>query len=132
VLGTRRGVHGTALEKIVDSALGPICSVVLITGAGGMFGGVLRASGIGSALGLALLLGIVIFAAYLIAVAARGPGIGNGRAGHGGGPGLARGPRRRLQPLQAAASFWPPQAPCSPVMSTTRASGSSVGSWAWT
>jgi GntP family gluconate:H+ symporter len=50
VLGTRRGVHGTALEKIVDSALGPICSVVLITGAGGMFGGVLRASGIGSAL----------------------------------------------------------------------------------
>ncbi|AXA95395.1 GntP family permease [Microbacterium laevaniformans] len=73
VLGTRRGVHGTALEKIVDSALGPICSVVLITGAGGMFGGVLRASGIGSALSDSLSsIGIpVIFAAYLIAVVLR-------------------------------------------------------------
>jgi gluconate:H+ symporter, GntP family len=73
VLGTRRGVHGSALEKIVDSALGPICSVVLITGAGGMFGGVLRASGIGSALSDSLSsLGIpVIFAAYLIAVVLR-------------------------------------------------------------
>src|SRR5699024_10067193 len=39
VLGFRRGESGTALEKIVDSSLGPICSVVLITGAGGMFGG---------------------------------------------------------------------------------------------
>jgi GntP family gluconate:H+ symporter len=35
---------------ILDDALGPICSIILITGAGGMFGGVLRASGIGSAL----------------------------------------------------------------------------------
>ena len=43
VLGFRRGENGSALEKIVDSSLGPICSVVLITGAGGMFGGVLRA-----------------------------------------------------------------------------------------
>ena len=50
VLGWRRGEKGTALEKVVDSALGPIASVVLITGAGGMFGGVLRASGIGDAL----------------------------------------------------------------------------------
>lgn len=73
VLGTRRGVHGTALEKIVDSSLGPICSVVLITGAGGMFGGVLRASGIGDALSDSLAsIGIpVIFAAYLIAVVLR-------------------------------------------------------------
>ena len=31
--------------------LGPVCSVILITGAGGMFGGVLRASGIGKAFG---------------------------------------------------------------------------------
>lgn len=37
-------------NKILDDALGPICSIILITGAGGMFGGVLRASGIGSAL----------------------------------------------------------------------------------
>jgi GntP family gluconate:H+ symporter len=39
---------------ILDDALGPICSIILITGAGGMFGGVLRASGIGSALTEAL------------------------------------------------------------------------------
>lgn len=73
VLGTRRGVGGTALEKIVDRSLGPICSVVLITGAGGMFGGVLRASGIGDALSDSLAsIGIpVIFAAYLIAVILR-------------------------------------------------------------
>ncbi|WP_454115276.1 GntP family permease [Microbacterium lacticum] len=73
VLGTRRGESGTALEKIVDRSLGPICSVVLITGAGGMFGGVLRASGIGGALSDSLAsIGIpVIFAAYLIAVVLR-------------------------------------------------------------
>lgn len=73
VLGTRRGVHGSALEQIVDRSLGPICSVVLITGAGGMFGGVLRASGIGDALAESLgALGIpVIFAGYLIAVILR-------------------------------------------------------------
>ncbi len=49
VFGFRRGENGTALEKVVDSALGPVCSVILITGAGGMFGAVLRASGIGDA-----------------------------------------------------------------------------------
>lgn len=73
VLGFRRGESGTALEKIVDSSLGPICSVVLITGAGGMFGGVLRTSGIGDALsetldGMGLPL---IVAAYVIAVVMR-------------------------------------------------------------
>lgn len=73
VLGTRRGENGTALEKIVDSALGPVASVILITGAGGMFGGVLRASGIGDALANTLSgLGIpIIFAAYIIAVIMR-------------------------------------------------------------
>ena len=73
VLGLRRGVEKTALEKLVDSSLGPICSVVLITGAGGMFGGVLRTSGIGDALADSLSgLGIpVILACYLIAVALR-------------------------------------------------------------
>ncbi|WP_043501866.1 GntP family permease [Georgenia sp. SUBG003] len=73
VLGTRRGEHGTALEKILDSSLGPICSVVLITGAGGMFGGVLRASGIGDALAETLDgIGLpVIVAAYVIAVVMR-------------------------------------------------------------
>jgi GntP family gluconate:H+ symporter len=73
VLGTRRGEHGTALEKVLDSSLGPVCSVILITGAGGMFGGILRASGIGDALSSSLGdLGLpVIVAAYLIAVILR-------------------------------------------------------------
>ncbi|GEO97169.1 GntP family permease [Kocuria turfanensis] len=73
VLGTRRGEHGTALEKVVDSALGPVASVILITGAGGMFGGILRASGIGDALASSLEgIGLpVIFAAYIIAVVLR-------------------------------------------------------------
>lgn len=42
------------IEKICDNALGPICAIVLVTGAGGMFGGVLRASGVGDALSGAL------------------------------------------------------------------------------
>ena len=73
VLGFRRGESGTALEKIVESSLGPICSVVLITGAGGMFGGVLRTSGIGAALSDTLEgIGLpVILAAYVIAVVMR-------------------------------------------------------------
>lgn len=73
LLGTRRGEKGTVLEKLVDSALGPISSVVLITGAGGMFGGVLRASGIGQAVSDLLSgMGIpIIIAVYLLAVALR-------------------------------------------------------------
>ncbi|TQL04607.1 GntP family permease [Cellulomonas sp. SLBN-39] len=73
VLGARRGVDKTALEKVLDSSLGPVCSVILITGAGGMFGGVLRASGIGDALASALeSVGLpVIVAAYLIALLLR-------------------------------------------------------------
>jgi len=73
VLGHRRGENGTALEKVLDSSLGPVCSVILITGAGGMFGGVLRASGIGDALSDSLAdIGLpVIVAAYLIAVILR-------------------------------------------------------------
>jgi GntP family gluconate:H+ symporter len=38
------------VSEILDDALGPICSIILITGAGGMFGGVLELSGIGAAL----------------------------------------------------------------------------------
>ncbi|MEU3270820.1 GntP family permease [Saccharomonospora sp. NPDC006951] len=73
VLGTRRGRGKETLEKLVDSALGPVCSIILITGAGGMFGGVLRASGIGDALSDAMSdLGLpVIVAAYLIATVLR-------------------------------------------------------------
>ncbi|KUI42888.1 permease [Mycobacterium sp. GA-1199] len=50
VLGLRRGRSMDEVSALYDNALGPICSVILITGAGGMFGGVLRLSGIGSAL----------------------------------------------------------------------------------
>jgi GntP family gluconate:H+ symporter len=73
VLGKFRGETGSALEKLVEGTLGSVASVILITGAGGMFGGVLRASGIGDALSTSLDgLGLpVIFAAYLIAVALR-------------------------------------------------------------
>ncbi|MGY1988178.1 GntP family permease [Blastococcus sp. SYSU DS0669] len=50
VLGRRRGDSGAEVESVLNSALGPVCAIILITGAGGMFGGVLRASGIGAAL----------------------------------------------------------------------------------
>ena len=73
VLGTRRGESKTAIEKVLESALGPVCSVILITGAGGMFGGVLRTSGIGDALGDVLSdLGVpLILAGFLIAAILR-------------------------------------------------------------
>ena len=51
----RRGRTPAELEKIMDRALAPICTVILVTGAGGMFGGILRASGIGTALAGSLL-----------------------------------------------------------------------------
>lgn len=72
-IGRARGLSGTAIEKTFDSALGPVCSVILITGAGGMFGGVLRTSGIGTALEDVLAdLGIpVILAGFLIAAVMR-------------------------------------------------------------
>jgi GntP family gluconate:H+ symporter len=38
------------LDKLCSESLAPICGVILITGAGGMYGGVLRSSGIGDAL----------------------------------------------------------------------------------
>ena len=73
VLGARRGESKTAIEKVLESALGPVCSVILITGAGGMFGGVLRTSGIGDALGTVLSdLGVpLILAGFLIAAILR-------------------------------------------------------------
>jgi len=73
VLGSARGETGTALEKLVDGTFGTVASVILITGAGGMFGGVLRASGIGDALADTLSdLGLpIIVAAYVVAVILR-------------------------------------------------------------
>ncbi len=45
------GMRGRTLgeiESLLNDSLAPICAIVLITGAGGMFGGVLRQSGIGA------------------------------------------------------------------------------------
>ncbi|BBY91823.1 permease [Mycobacterium gallinarum] len=72
VLGLR-GRSMAAVSDIFDNALGPICTVILITGAGGMFGGVLRLSGIGDALSSSLSnLGMsLIFQAFIIATLLR-------------------------------------------------------------
>ena len=72
VLGTRDRTLSETTE-LLDKSLGPICSIILITGAGGMFGGVLRASGIGEALTSSLSdLGIpLLLQAFLIATALR-------------------------------------------------------------
>ncbi len=71
VLGLR-GRSMAAVSDIFDDALGPICTVILITGAGGMFGGVLRLSGIGDALsgslsnlGMSLILQAFVIATVL-------------------------------------------------------------------
>jgi gluconate:H+ symporter, GntP family len=73
VLGGHRGASAEKVESTVNGALGPVCAVILITGAGGMFGGVLRASGIGEALADVLEdTGLpVIVAAFIIAVLLR-------------------------------------------------------------
>jgi GntP family gluconate:H+ symporter len=72
VLGRRLG-GADEVMTILDQALAPICSIILITGAGGMFGGVLRTSGIGEALTSSLSgLGLpLILQAFLIATALR-------------------------------------------------------------
>ncbi|MGJ7440181.1 GntP family permease [Aquipuribacter sp. MA13-6] len=73
VLGRRQGRSWSDVETLLNDSLGPICSIILITGAGGMFGGVLRTSGIGAALSDSLSdLGLpIIVAAFLIATALR-------------------------------------------------------------
>lgn len=72
VLALRRGESRRAVEDLLDNALRPIAPVLLITGAGGMFGGVLIASGIGDALsdtlqdtGLPLVLAVFLIAAVI-------------------------------------------------------------------
>ncbi|KAA8996416.1 GntP family permease [Affinibrenneria salicis] len=61
------------LDKVCEGALGPVCSIILVTGAGGMFGGVLRSSGIGAALADMLSdTGMpVIVAAFVVSAALR-------------------------------------------------------------
>ncbi|WP_291313946.1 GntP family permease [Corynebacterium sp. UBA2622] len=72
-VGVNLGVPRAEVERRMESALGPVCSVILITGAGGMFGGVLRKSGIGDALADSMAnLGVpVILAAFVVAAVLR-------------------------------------------------------------
>ncbi len=72
-LGRARGTDKSVLEKTLEGALGPVCSVILVTGAGGMFGSVLRTSGIGDALEDSLSdLGVpLILAGFIIAAVLR-------------------------------------------------------------
>jgi len=69
----RRNRSMADVSSILDKALGPICSIILITGAGGMFGGVLELSGIGEALSNSLSdLGMsLILQAFLISTLLR-------------------------------------------------------------
>ena len=67
----RRGEPiGGLLEDLVDDALAPVCSIILITGAGGAFGKVLTETGIGQTLADGLdALGLpVMLAGFLIAI----------------------------------------------------------------
>lgn len=48
--GLRRGVRKDDLQKLVTAALGPAGMIILVTGAGSVFGGVLVASGLGDTL----------------------------------------------------------------------------------
>ncbi|MEO3750955.1 GntP family permease [Streptomyces sp. B6B3] len=54
LIGRPRTTSMSQVSDVLDSALGPICSIILITGAGGMFGGVLELSGIGEELSTSL------------------------------------------------------------------------------
>lgn len=72
VLGTGRGRRPAFVEDLLDNALKPIAPVVFVTGAGGMFGAVLIASGIGDALagtlgatGLPVIVSVFVVAAVL-------------------------------------------------------------------
>ena len=71
VLG-RPNASMARVSEVLDRALGPICTIILITGAGGMFGGVLELSGIGAALsdslsdlGMSLILQAFVIATLL-------------------------------------------------------------------
>lgn len=67
------GRSRATIEKILNDSLAPVCAIILVTGAGGMFGGVLRASGIGEALAGSLeSTGLpVIVAAFVVSTALR-------------------------------------------------------------
>lgn len=64
---------GGLLEQLVDDALAPVCSIILITGAGGAFGRILTETGIGLSIAEGLdALGLpIIIAAYLVTMVMR-------------------------------------------------------------
>jgi gluconate:H+ symporter, GntP family len=73
VLGLRGGFSMERIEKAASASLGPVALVLLVTGAGGVFGAVLEQSGAGDALA-DLLAGTslpVVVLAFLIATALR-------------------------------------------------------------
>ncbi|MGB3257788.1 MAG: GntP family permease [Ornithinimicrobium sp.] len=70
----RRGEKiGGLLEDLVDDALAPVCSIILITGAGGAFGRILTETGIGQTIADGLdALGLpIMLAGFLVAIAFR-------------------------------------------------------------
>ena len=73
LLGWRRRHDGDTLNRVIDGALAPVCGIIILTGAGGMFGAVLGRSGIGAAMTESLdSLGIpLILAAFLLALVMR-------------------------------------------------------------
>ncbi|MGW0464101.1 GntP family permease [Streptomyces sp. NPDC003027] len=50
LLGVRRGWSRTSLEQVSTSSLKPVGNILLVVGAGGVFGAVLKASGVAQAL----------------------------------------------------------------------------------
>ncbi|HMO10546.1 MAG TPA: gluconate:H+ symporter [Actinotalea sp.] len=75
VLGARHGLGRSELQSVASAALGPVGLIILVTGAGGVFGQVLEDSGVGDALeevfvgsGLPLIL-LAFIAAALLRVA---------------------------------------------------------------
>ena len=50
LLGLRRGWSRTSLEKVSTASLKPVGNILLVVGAGGIFGGVLEGSGVAQAL----------------------------------------------------------------------------------
>lgn len=66
----KREPVGSTLERLVDDALAPVCSIILITGAGGAFGRILTETGIGQTLADGLdAVGLpVMLAGFLIAI----------------------------------------------------------------
>ncbi|PNE39198.1 GntP family permease [Streptomyces noursei] len=50
LLGVRRGWSRTSLEKVSTSSLKPVGNILLVVGAGGIFGAVLKGSGVATAL----------------------------------------------------------------------------------